>query len=224
MRPAPPETRRLSQAELLDLERAVQQVVEVTPGLEGVLVLDVYEAAAPPDGAPLVHITGKLRSEDQRARLEETLRDVLLSRAYWRDLQPPVTVGLSAMQVVGPSNLLASRYYGLALKYFWNGDCVRSERAISLAIAEAPQVVIYRYWGVLMAIARGDLETARMKLRPLLAADPYGSSSRDVAVLLERVQGPLRSALESLEEELLLEGQIGPPPATGPPPVPASAL
>jgi hypothetical protein len=128
---------------------------------------------------------------------------------------------LAGVPIVGFSESLATRYYGLALEFFWKHDLTRSERAITLAIAESPGNAVYRYWSVLAAIALGDMESARLKLRPLLAAEPYGSSTREVAMDLERVQGPLRAVLLNLEKELLLEGLVDPQSPV--PPQPATA-
>jgi hypothetical protein len=218
IQPVSPSERRLSAAELRELRLRVQHVVEVTPGLEGVVVADAYEAAGPADSEAVhIYVTGKLRNEDQRGLVEDAFRSVVSERSYWHELPVPINVDLSGIPVVGFSSALASRYYGLALEYFWRCDLDRSDRAIMLAVAEAPDVVVYRYWSVLTAVAREDFATARLKLRPLLALDPYGSSAPDVAEALERVQGPLRMTLQKLEKELLLEGRILPQASPAPP-------
>ena len=61
-----------------------------------------------------------------------------------------------------------------------------------------------RYWSAVNALAQGQEDKAKARLTPLVQIYPQGSRTPIIARELERVQGPLRQRLNTLENELLL--------------------
>ncbi len=214
---APPKTRPLEAAEVARLEPAklrallqkAQDVVEITPRLDGVLVL-VTEgrlAAADESRTRRLHLTGRVRHEQQRPVLAQLVLNVMQTESFWATSDDEFQVITEACETVEPSPELFSNYYDQALARFSASEYEKADALFTRAFVEAPNRDIIHSWKAATAIALKQPERAEGRFQVLLRRDP--SVTRRHAAQLERLQGPLRQALVQMEEKVLLKVRLG---------------
>lgn len=192
------------QARIDELLAIVQDRIETSPQLGGAYVRDAVLVRRVDGPGYALRIRGHIPAEDQRPVLSEVFTEVMAEHPYWRERRSDVFVSLEPMSIVPPSLQWGLRYFTMGLNEFWCGNLFEAERAFSLAIAHAPDVVVYRWWKVVTLIALGQEGRAQSLLVPLLQVNPWGQYDATIAVALERVQGPLRHRLQELEQHVLL--------------------
>jgi hypothetical protein len=187
-----------------DLITDVQDRVEINPDLSGAYVQEA--ALVRPADAPgyVLRITGRVPAEDQRPLVTQIFTDVMAVDPYWRERREEFVVDLQPLVVAPPSLTWGLRYFTMGINAFWRDDLVTAEQAFTRAIAQAPDVVTYRWWKVVTLLALGQEARAEALLAPLLHANPWGQYDAAIATALERVQGPLRLHLQSVEQRVLL--------------------
>ena len=203
----PPE----EQTRYRQLISTVQDQFELDPRYNGVLVADALILPGEADGSRVIRVRGKVVGEDQRDLVIGMFAAALAADPYWAPRQDTINVVPEELIVLPLAPTLAARYYGIGIDYFWQGNYRLADLAFARAIAESPADAGLRYWSVLTALMLGQQERAEMKLRPLVRQYPYGSSTVGLANELQRVQGPLRWRLMSLERKVLLEDVPGLP-------------
>ncbi len=191
------------QEKLHELLMKVQDEIELDDTLRGVALTGVKFVDNPQDKGQIMQLQGRLLDPSQGAKVKELVEKVLQNDQYWWVGAGPLPVSTESMQVAPADPRLASRDYGMALDAFWNGEYAQADAAFYLALAEAPADDVLRYWRVVAALAQGQTERAKKKLVPLMKLYPLGSRTPMIASAFERLQGPLRRKLMSLENEVL---------------------
>lgn len=199
VRPSPEE-----QSQIENLLTRVQDRIEIDPRIAGVYAQDAVLVRRVDGPGYALQIRGRLAAEDQRDAVLDVFTEVMAGDPYWRERRGDVFISLEPMIVVPPSLQWGLRYFTLGLNEFWDGNLFEAERAFTLAISHAPDIVVYRWWKVLTLIALGEEGRAQALLVPLLRVNPWGQYDATIAVALERVQGPLRHRLQEMEQHVLL--------------------
>jgi tetratricopeptide (TPR) repeat protein len=91
-------------------------------------------------------------------------------------------------------------YYAQGLELFKGGQLDEAAANFQNAVIESPKEPVYRYWLILSELRMGRRETAYKRLSALVRRGEY-TPSNDVYTSLERIQGPLRMELVSMEAE-----------------------
>lgn len=198
--PSPDEHARIQQ-----LLTTVQDQIEMDSRIAGVLVHDAILVRRVEGPGYALRIVGRVAEEDQREIVSELFTEAMAASPYWRERRGEFFINLEPMVVAPPSLERGLRYFTMGINAFWNGDLFTAERAFTRAIAQAPDLVIYRWWKVVTLLALGQEARAEALLRPLLQVNPWGQYEVQVAAALERVQGPLRWQLQQLEQRVLLD-------------------
>ena len=194
----------MNQKKLDELLHKVQDRIELDPTLGGVMVTG--GKFVPKMGMPGedLHLEGKLMDQAvQGPKIKMMVEKALGEDPYWRESEGPLTVVTDTMTQSEGSLQLANRYYAKGLEHFWNKEFAEADRAFSRAMAEAPTDDVIRYWDAVTTLAQQQDDRAKEKLAPLLATYPLGSRTPTIATGFERLQGPLRLKLMSIENELL---------------------
>ncbi|MCA9117589.1 MAG: hypothetical protein KDA79_21110 [Planctomycetaceae bacterium] len=205
--PPPPAEDR--QAQLRDeadrLRNRVQDRIEISPGMTGIVLTDPAVEDDPNGGGRVVMLRGRLMSDAQREPLHELLQDTADGIPFWRDQYDGVTFSVDEVEVVSPSLQRGSRYVSLGIEYFRECRLDEAADAFSRALAENPGNRVLLYWRTLVHLALGESDRAEAKLRYLLRNYPAGQADPVIAVALESVQGPLRGQLIQMERDILLD-------------------
>ena len=199
--PAPVDAKR--QEKLNELLMRVQDEIELDDALRGIAFTGIRLVDNPQGQGQIMQLQGRLFDPSQKAPLKQLVENVLQNDQYWWVGNGPLPVSTETMQVRPGDRRLAARFQGMALQDFWKGKYAQADEAFFRALAEAPVDDVLRYWRVITALAQGQTERAKMKLAPLLKLYPLGSRTPMIAAALERLQGPLRWKLMSLENEVL---------------------
>ncbi|MBW3540241.1 MAG: hypothetical protein KY476_08220 [Planctomycetes bacterium] len=202
-RPAEPPTaeERTRLRELLD---RINNQIELDARLGGAYLVDGTFVSAVDSPDRMLRLRGKIVTEEQRPLLESVVVETLESLPYWQSLPDAVAPDLRAVAIVPLSSVLTQRYLEIGINALWECDVWTANRAFARAVAESPDSVVIRYWRIVGHLAACDYENAEAKLHPVLRTTPYGQRDPIVAAALERIQGPLRWQLQSLEQEVLL--------------------
>lgn len=199
--PAPKPTKSEKLAELMN---TVQDKIESDDSLRGVYLAGGSFKKIVDMPGEVLQLSGKVMNPAQGQAVEKLVLDALQDDPYWREGEGPLTISTAKMRVSQGSPQLAGQLYGMGLTGFWKGEYEKAAKAFSKAMAEAPNDDVIRYWSAVNALAQGQEDKAKAKLRPLVEANPQGSRTPEIATSLERVQGPLRRQLMAMESELLL--------------------
>ncbi|HUG89380.1 MAG TPA: hypothetical protein VML55_01015 [Planctomycetaceae bacterium] len=193
-------------AKVQSLLERVQDHIELDPDLAGAVVVSAMLARRLDGEHPgrELRAYGRVVTTEQSDLLARLFVDAMAADPYWRPRRDEVFVSLRALNVTPPSPVFAQRYFTMGLKLFWQCRYLEADAAFMRAIAESPADPVYRYWRIVTLLALGQEPRAEQKLTPLLYQNPWGQFAPTIAVALERVQGPLRWRLQSLEQHVLL--------------------
>lgn len=204
--PPPAEDRQAQLRDEVDrLRNRVQDRIEISPGMTGIVLADPVVEDDPNGGGRVVMLRGRLMSDAQREPLHELLQDTADGIPYWRDQHDGVAFSVDELEVVSPSLLRGSRYVSLGIEYFRECRLDEAADAFTRALAENPGNRVLLYWRTLVHLALGESDRAEAKLRYLLRNYPSGQGDPVIAVALESVQGPLRGQLIQMERDILLD-------------------
>lgn len=198
---------RLEPAKLKALLQKAQDAVEVTPRLDGVLVVEGRLEAADESRTRRLHLTGRVRRELQRPLLAQVVFDVMQTESFWATSDDEFRVVAEACELVEPSPEQSGNYYTQAVERFFAGEYELADVNFTRAFVEAPNRDVIHSWKAATAIALKQPERAENRLQVLLRRDP--NATRKHAGQIERLQGPLRQALVQMEEKVLLKVRLG---------------
>ena len=210
---------------LADLELAV----ETDPTLSGCQITGGYYAADPNEpGALNLVLRGRMARDDQDVPIESLCGRLMRRQRAW--IKPgagkPTEVGAAVplaiapktteLKVVESSEANGRWFYAAALRRFWKMDYAGAARSFHQATLEWPRKLEYHYWWILSDLAQGKPQLARRRMDMVVRRfreedfDHQSPEYRLVVRSLERVQGPLRQALQRLETQSLFGGsQLG---------------
>lgn len=192
------------QAQIDQLLTTVQDQIEIDPRIGGALVQEATMVRRVEGPGYALQIVGRAAAEEQREIISELFTEAMAASPYWRERRGQFFINLEPIVIAPPSLERATRYFTMGVDAFFRGDQFTAERALTRAIAQAPDIVVYRWWKVLTLLARGQEARAEALLRPLLQVNPWGQYDAQIAVALDRVQGPLRWQLQQVEQRVLL--------------------
>lgn len=192
------------QDKLDELIQQVQTQIEFDESLRGVYLSGGEFVKTMDMPGEVLQLKGKLMDPAQGPTVQQLVQDALEADPYWRKGEGPLTISTATMRVSQGSPQLASQLYGVGLQAYWDGDYEMAGQAFSKAAAEAPNDDVIRYWSVVNDLAQGKADKAKARLTSLVQTYPQGSRTPIIATAFERVQGPLRQQLTTMENELLL--------------------
>lgn len=210
---------------LTDLELAV----ETDAALSGCQITGGYYV---PDlnepGATNLVLRGRLAREDQDVAIESLCGRLMRREAAWvrpgngRRGDEGATVPLAIapktteLTVVEPSEGNGRWFYAAGLRQFWRLDYARAAQSFHQATLESPRTLQYHYFWILSDLGQGKQQLARRRMDMVVRRfreedfDHQSPEYRLVVRSLERVQGPLRQALQRLETQALFgASQLG---------------
>ncbi len=191
------------QKKLHELLMKVQDEIELDNTLRGIAFTGIELVNDPQTQGQVMQLKGRLLDPAQAAQLKKLVDDVLQNDQYWWVGNGPLPVSTQTMQVAPGDPALANRFYGMALQHFWKGEYAEADQLFFRALAEAPADDVLRYWRAVTALAQDQTERATKKLAPLTKFYPLGSRTPMISAAFERLQGPLRWKLMSLENKVL---------------------
>jgi tetratricopeptide (TPR) repeat protein len=200
---AAPDKQETTQTKLNELIWKVQDEIESDPMLRGVMLTGAKFVPNPNAAGEELQLQGKLMDPAQSPAIKQLVLKALGNDPYWREGKGPLDVKPETMLPSLGSLSLANSYHAQALEHFWKGEYPEADRAFARALAESPNDDVLRYWRVVTALALNQEDRAKKKLAPLLQTYPLGSRTPIVATAFERLQGPRRKQLMSMENELL---------------------
>lgn len=208
--PPEPVVEILSPAEQRELDRLMWQVrsdMSVHPALQADAV-DGYRIVRTGDHRRL-EVDLRTGYRENPAAEERLVREILAADRYWLTANPPIdeVVIVPRPGAEGRADRLLYWLQRGRLS-FRHCDFENARTAYQQALQQSPAGATRaaaNYRAALCDLALGRHDLVRERLDWLLEEDPLGSSSPNVAVALEDVQGPLRIALVQTERYVLLE-------------------
>lgn len=214
---------------LADLELAI----ETDPTLSGCQITGGYYAADLNEpGALNLVLRGRMAREDQDVAIEGLCGRLMRRDPAWikpgagkpdgnqdqggADLPLAIAPKTTELAVVEPSDANGRWFYAAGLRHFWKLDYARAARSFHQASLESPRTLQYHYWWILSDLGQGKQQLARRRMDMIVRRfreedfDHQSPEYRLVVRSLERVQGPLRQALQRLETQALFgSSQLG---------------
>ncbi|HVA48019.1 MAG TPA: hypothetical protein VNH11_16740 [Pirellulales bacterium] len=209
---------------LADLEVAI----ETDATLSGCQISGGYYAADPNEpGALNLVLRGRMAREDQDVAIEGLCGRLMRRDPAWvkpgagkrgeaAEVPLAITPKTTELTVVGPSEANGRWFYAAGLRHFWKLDYARAAHAFHQATLESPRKLQYHYWWIVSDLAQGKGQLARRRMDMVVRRfrdedfDHQSPEYRLVVRSLERVQGPLRTALQRLETQALFgNSQLG---------------
>ena len=209
---------------LAELELAI----ETDASLSGCQITGGYYAADPNEpGALNLVLRGRMAREDQDVAIEALCGRLMRRDPAWvkggngklgEGGEVPLAVApkTAELAVVEPSEANGRWFYAAGLRHFWKLDYARAARSFHQATLESPRKLQYHYWWILSDLAQGKAQLARRRMDMVVRRyreadfDHQSPEYRLVVRSLERVQGPLRTALQRLETQALFgNSQLG---------------
>ena len=210
---------------LADLELAI----ETDPTLSGCQITGGYYAADPNEpGALNLVLRGRMARDDQDVTIEGLCARLMRRDPAWvkpgagrrseevADAPLAIAPKTTELTVVEPSEANGRWFYGAGLRQFWKLDYARASRSFHQASLESPRTLQYHYWWILSDLGQGKQQLARRRMDMVVRRfreedfDHQSPEYRLVVRSLERVQGPLRQALQRLETQALFgSSQLG---------------
>lgn len=215
----------------------LELAVETDPQLSGCQIAGGYYAADPDDPSTLnLVLRGRIARDGQDEEIEKICGALMRRQRAWvkrdagKPLAPggliplaivPKTNGKTArgepeLPVVEPSEGNSRWFYAAGLRQFWRMDYDRAARLFHQATLEWPRKLEYHYWWILADLAKGRSQLARRRMDMVVRrfrAEDFDHQTPEYRLVirsLERVQGPLRQALQQLETEALFgSSQLG---------------
>lgn len=203
---------------LADLELAI----ETDPTLSGCQITGGYYAADPNEpGALNLVLRGRMSREDQDVSIEGLCGRLMRRDPAWvkpgagkrgeEGANVPLAIApkTTEMTVVEPSDANGRWFYAAGLRQFWKLDYARAAGSFHQATLESPRTLQYHYWWILSDLGQGKNQLARRRMDMVVRRfreedfDHQSPEYRLVVRSLERVQGPLRQALQRLETRAL---------------------
>jgi hypothetical protein len=203
--------------------------IETDATLSGCQVLSGYYAAdANEPGALNLVLRGRMARDDQDVPIESLCGRLMRRTPAW--IKPgagkPTEAGAAVPLAVAPkttelkviesSEANGRWFYAAGLRQFWRMDYARAARSFHHATLEWPRKLEYHYWWILSDLAQGKPQLARRRMDMVVRRfreedfDHQSPEYKLVVRSLERVQGPLRQALQRLETHALFgASQLG---------------
>ena len=203
--------------------------VETDPTLSGCQITGGYYAADPDQpGALNLVLQGRMARADQDVPIESLCGRLMRRQPAWikpsagKAAETSAAAGLAIaprtteLKVVESSEPNGRWFYAAGLRQFWRMDYARAARSFHQASLEWPRKLEYHYWWILADLAQGKSRLARRRMDMVVRRfheedfDHQSPEYRLVVRSLERVQGPLRQALQRLETQALFgNSQLG---------------
>ncbi len=213
------EVAKLEPAKLKELLIKGQDLIEVSPRLDGVLVIDLRLGDADEERLRKLELKGKVRQAAQRPLVAKAIVEAMQAESFWNTQDDEFTVDTGGLAVTEPSAEMRAKNLSAALVHFWAGQYEPADGLFTRALAEAPGREVIHYWKAVNAIALKQPERAERRLEVLSRRNPAGSTTH--AGQMQRLQGPLRQALIQMETKVMLRNRLGEPtPIEAPAPQP----
>lgn len=206
------EVAKLEPVKLKQLLVKAQDLVEVSPRLEGVLVIDLRLSDADDERTRKLELKGKVRQAVQRPLVAKVFADAMQAESFWNTSDDEFTVTTDALAVTEPSAEMGAKNLTSALEQFWAGQYEQADGLFTHALAEAPNREVIHYWKAVNALALKQPDRAERRLEALSRRNSAGSVAH--AGQMQRLQGPLRQALIQMEAKVMLRNRLGEPPTS----------
>jgi hypothetical protein len=207
----------------------LELAVETDPQLSGCQITGGYYTADPNEpGALNLILRGRMARADQDVPIESLCGRLMRRDPAWvkpgagREAEPGGAVPLAVspktteLTVIESSEANGRWFYAAGLRQFWRMDYARAAQSFHQATLEWPRKLEYHYWWILSDLAQGRSQLARRRMDTVVRRfheddfDHQTPEYRLVVRSLERVQGPLRQALQRLETQALFgASQLG---------------
>ncbi|HET6882094.1 MAG TPA: hypothetical protein VFI31_18150 [Pirellulales bacterium] len=207
----------------------LELAVETDPALSGCQITGGHYAADPNEpGALNLVLHGRMARADQDVPIESLCGRLMRRDPAWikrgagktpaPDAEAPLAVSpkTTELTVVESSEANGRWFYAAGLRQFWRMDYPRAAQSFHQAALEWPRKLEYHYWWILSDLAQGRSQLARRRMDMVVRRfreddfDHQAPEYRLVVRSLERVQGPLRQALQRLETQALFgSSQLG---------------
>lgn len=202
---------------LAELELAI----ETDASLSGCQITGGYFAGDPNEpGALNLVLRGRMAREEQDVAIEALCGRLMRREPAWvkpgsgklgegAEVPLAITPKTTELSVVESSEANGRWFYAAGLRHFWKLDYARAAQAFHQATLESPRKLQYHYWWIVSDLAQGKAQLARRRMDMVVRRfrdadfDHQSPEYRLVVRSLERVQGPLRTALQRLETQAL---------------------
>lgn len=207
----------------------LEMEIETDASLSGCQVTGGYYAADPNEpGAFNLVLRGRIAREDQDVAIEGLCGRLMRRDPAWvksrngrrgeagADVPLAIAPKTTELTVVEPSEGNGRWFYAAGLRQFWKLDYARAAQSFHQATLESPRTLQYHYFWILSDLGQGKEAIARRRMGMVVRRfreedfDHQSPEYRQVVRALERVQGPLRHALQRLETQALVgNSQLG---------------